>query len=185
MTHPIHPNAQDVINFWFNEGNEEYWFAKSDDFDAKINERFGDSLDAAKVGECADWRQTPQGALAEIIVLDQFSRNLYRDSPKAFAQDGMALILAQELLKRDDYHKLNDAQKRFGLMPYMHSESKKIHAQALQLFADLGDEMALEYEQRHKDIIDRFDRYPHRNDVLGRESTAEEIEFLKQPNSSF
>ncbi|PNK61824.1 DUF924 family protein [Psychrobacter sp. FDAARGOS_221] len=177
--------AQQVLDFWFNDAHQPYWFAKDDEFDAKIRELFEDTLQQAKAGECAHWRETAQGAVAEIIVLDQFSRNLYRNSPQAFAQDGMALILAQQLLKRDDYQQLTEEQKRFGLIPFMHSESKKIHAQALTLFEELGDAVSLEFEIKHKYIIDRFGRYPHRNEVLGRDSTAEEIEFLKQPDSSF
>ena len=123
--------------------------------------------------------------MAEIIVLDQFSRNLFRDSPAAFAQDALALALAQETVAQGLDLKLAPEQRSFLYMPYMHSESAKIHQIGLELFKQLGNPINLEFEQKHKVIIDRFGRYPHRNAVLGRTSTAEELEFLTKPNSSF
>lgn len=185
MSNKLTTEAGQVLDFWFNEENKPYWFKKSQAFDDKIKEKFWNTLLAAKAGELVVWRDSAEGYLAEIIVLDQFSRNLYRNSPKAFDQDGMALILAQEIIKREDYKQLPTEQRKFAIMPFMHSESKKIHEQGLPLFEALNDDYTLDFEIRHKEIIDRFGRYPHRNEVLGRESTAEEIEFLKQPNSSF
>ena len=185
MSKTVHTQAQRVLDFWFDPDNQPYWFEKSEAFDDKIRDNFWSTLLAAKAGECAHWRETAQGALAEIIVLDQFSRNLFRNSADAFAQDGMALVLAQELVKREDYTNIVLDHRKFALMPYMHSESALIHDQGLPLFEALNDEYTLSFEVRHKEIIDRFGRYPHRNDVLDRESTAEELEFLKQPNSSF
>jgi uncharacterized protein (DUF924 family) len=132
-----------------------------------------------------EWRATPEGRLAEIIVLDQFSRNLFRDSPLAFASDDMALVLAQEAVRTGADQALPQQQRLFLYMPYMHSESRRIHAIALSLFESLGLAENLQYERAHKAIIDRFGRFPHRNAVLGRESTAEELEFLRQPGSSF
>ena len=123
--------------------------------------------------------------LAEIIVLDQFSRNLCRGQADAFAQDGMALVLAQEAIKQPQFDNLPMQWRRFIIMPFMHSESAMIHERYLPLFEQLNDANTLDFEHRHKEIIDRFGRYPHRNDVLDRESTDAEEAFLKQPNSSF
>ena len=126
-----------------------------------------------------------EGRLAEIIVLDQLSRNLYRNSPLAFAQDALALALAQEAIMLKLDAALPPIQRSFLYMPFMHSESKLIHQYALKLFEDLGNPINLDFEQRHKVIIDRFGRYPHRNQVLGRNSSQEELDFLTQPNSHF
>ena len=123
--------------------------------------------------------------MAEIIVLDQFSRNIYRDTPASFAQDTMALTLAQEMIALKMDQNLKPEQRSFLYLPFMHSESKIIHEHALKLFENLGNPINLEFEQKHKAIIDRFGRYPHRNEILGRTSTAEEIEFLKQPGHHF
>jgi hypothetical protein len=142
-------------------------------------------LDQAKHCELWTWRATAEGRLAEIIVLDQFSRNLYRDHAESFAQDALALALAQEAIQLNLDQQLSPEQRSFLYMPFMHSESKIIHIQALQLFEELGNPLNLDFEKKHKVIIDRFGRYPHRNQILGRSSTAEEIEFLKQPNSHF
>ena len=135
--------------------------------------------------ELWSWRKTAEGRLAEIIVLDQFSRNLYRDQPQAFAHDSMALMLAQEAISLQLDAQLSPDHRSFLYMPFMHSESKLIHEFALKLFQRLGNEINLSFEKKHKLIIDRFGRYPHRNAILGRSSTAEELEFLTQPNSSF
>jgi len=123
--------------------------------------------------------------LAEIVALDQFSRNVYRDTARAFAQDALALALAQELVASGQDRSLPLAQRSFAYMPYMHSESALIHAQAVALFSQPGMEDALRFELRHQAIIARFGRYPHRNAILGRISTAEELAFLGEPGSSF
>ena len=150
-----------------------------------IRRQFYDCWVAAGKGLLADWRDTIEGRLAEIILLDQFSRNLNRDDSSAFAQDAMALTLAQEAVRHPDYQRLDPLRQRFVLMPFMHSESAGIHQLGLPLFEALGDPKTLEYEIRHQQIIAQFGRYPHRNEVLKRESTAAEIAFLKQPGSSF
>lgn len=148
--------------------------------------RFLDLLQRASAGELSSWRRTAAGRLAEIIVLDQFSRNIYRHTPQAFAQDPMALVLSQEAVAAGSLAKLTDPMERaFLLMPYMHSESRLIHAQAEPLFEAHTPANNLDFERRHRAIIDRFGRYPHRNDILGRISTEAEIEFLKQPGSRF
>ena len=177
--------AQNILHFWFNELTDKQYFAKDAGLDEAIRTRFGAILDAAANCELFAWRATPKGRLAEIIVLDQFSRNVYRDTARAFAQDALVLGLAQELVARVQDSALSTPQRRFAYMPYMHSESALIHAQAIQLFAKTGLEEALDFEQRHQSIIARFGRYPHRNAVLGRTSTAEEIAFLNEPGSSF
>ena len=178
-------NYQDILDFWFNPETQPLWFAKSDDFDALINQKFRDIYQQAAQAELWSWRKTAEGRLAEIIVLDQFSRNLFRDQAQAFAQDALALTLAQEAISLDLDKQLSPEQRAFLYMPFMHSESKLIHEFALKLFQRLGNPMNLDYEKMHKAIIDRFGRYPHRNQILARPSTAEELEFLTQPNSSF
>lgn len=166
-----------VLSFWFAELESSDWYKKSDDLDARIKQQFEPVYHKVVAGETAHWRDSAAGRLAEIIVLDQFARNMYRASPQAFAADPLALALSQEAIRAGDDHRLGDEQKRaFMYMPFMHSESATIHEQALKLFTELPN---LEYEIKHKNIIDRFGRYPHRNEVLGRASTLEELEFLK------
>lgn len=172
----------DILNFWFKEIESKQHWVKDPDFDVLIKQRFGDTLIAAAQCELFEWRETAQGRLAEIIVLDQFSRNIYRDTPQAFAQDPLALALAQEAVRVGTNKELADNEVPFLYMPYMHSESKVVHIEAEKLFRSTGN---FDFELKHKAIIDRFGRYPHRNEVLGRESTPEEIEFLLQPGSSF
>ncbi|KGQ69752.1 hypothetical protein A1D23_02715 [Chelonobacter oris] len=179
-----HQSAQQVLDFWFSDAVMPCWFVKSDAFDRRCKS-FENTLTAAVMGECAGWRETMAGRLAEIIVLDQLSRNLFRNTPRAFSQDAMALALAQEAVKQPDYTALAPLQRKFVLMPYMHSESKVIHQQAIPLFEALNDAETLDFEWRHKAIIDRFGRYPHRNAVLDRISTPAEIDFLTQARSSF
>lgn len=178
-------DAQAVLDFWFEALTPAQWFKKDLEMDRKISERFGELHAKAAQCECFAWRQTPQGRLAEIIVLDQFSRNIYRDDARAFATDALALALAQEAVAAQTDGELNSSQRAFLYMPYMHSESVAIHELAMQLFDQPGLENNLDFEVRHKAIIDRFGRYPHRNALLGRVSTDEERAFLKQPGSSF
>ncbi len=169
----------DVLAFWFEETKPEQHFKKDAAFDALIKQRFLDTYWAAVRGELSDWRETPEGRLAEIIVLDQFSRNMFRNDPQAFAHDPLALALAQEAVRAGDDLKLPVPKRRFLYLPYEHSESRAVHAVAVTLFESLGDAEALKYELLHKEIIDRFGRYPHRNATLGRASTDEERAFLK------
>ncbi|MCU4629245.1 DUF924 domain-containing protein [Acinetobacter variabilis] len=178
-------NYQDILDFWFSPETQPNWFAKSDQFDQSLKEKFGDILEKASRAELWSWRKNADGRLAEILVLDQFSRNIFRDTPRAFAQDSLALALAQEAISQDLDKQLSPEQRSFLYMPFMHSESKLIHEFALKLFQRLCNPENLEYEIKHKIIIDRFGRYPHRNQILGRESTEEELSFLTQPDSSF
>ena len=175
-------NSQDILNFWFKEIEPKQHWVKDPEFDKLIENRFGELLIAASKCELFSWRTTAQGRLAEIIVLDQFSRNAYRDMPQAFAQDPLALALAQEAVALGLDKELPDKEKPFLYMPYMHSESKVVHEEALKLFKAAG---SFDFELKHKKIIDRFGRYPHRNEILGRVSSPEEIEFLSGPRSSF
>ena len=176
---------EQVLSFWFERHGPDDWWAKEPAFDEAIRSEFGALHASAALGELYDWREGPDGRLAEIIVLDQFSRNLYRDDPRAFACDGMALTLAQEAV-------------RVASGPDGAAGAPEIRLHALRaqriaahprdrrdLFESLDDPKDLDYELQHKAIIDRFGRYPHRNKALGRASTAEEIAFLETPNSSF
>jgi uncharacterized protein (DUF924 family) len=176
---------QDILHFWFEELTAKQHFVKDAALDAIIHTRFGDTLEAAARRELFAWRTSAEGRLAEILVLDQFSRNVYRDTPRAFAHDALALVLAQELVASGQDRSLPEAQRVFAYMPYMHSESALVHTQAVALFTQLGIQDNLDFELRHKAIIDRFGRYPHRNAILGRASSAEELAFLGEPGSSF
>ncbi len=179
----ISPEA--ILHFWFHEIDANLRFSKNAELDQKIRDRYLLVYDEVLAGKMEHWRKTPEGRLAEIIILDQFSRNMFRDSAKAFAGDAMALRLAQDAVTVGDDKKIPMEQRSFIYMPYMHSEDLKIHEQAVILFSQKGLEYSLKYELMHKKIIDRFGRYPHRNQILGRVSTAEELEFLKEEGSSF
>lgn len=176
---------QEILHFWFQELDAKKRFAKDDQLDQTIRTRFLTTYEDVVHGKTAAWRKTPEGRLAEIIVLDQFSRNMFRDSAQAFAEDGLALRLSQAAVAAGDDQKLPLEQRAFVYLPYMHSEDPAVHEQAMKLFAQKGLEDNYRYEIAHKKIIDRFGRYPHRNKALGRVSTAEELEFLKGPGSSF
>ncbi|MEM9243754.1 MAG: DUF924 family protein [Pseudomonadota bacterium] len=178
-------NYKAILTFWFERHALKDWFAKNDAFDQKVSELFSDIHRQACLGELWQWRQSSEGCLAEIIVLDQFSRNLFRGKPQSFAYDGMALTLAQQAVTMRYHLALDGAKRAFLFMPYMHSESLVIHHQAVELFKAPGLESYLDYEYKHLAIIEKFGRYPHRNAVLGRQSTAEEIDFLKQSGSGF
>lgn len=175
---------EEILTFWFNEIDPDQWKKFDPAFDDLLKKRYLSLLQQASAGELYTWRSTAKGRLAEIIILDQFSRNIYRDTPLAFAQDPMALVLAQEVVAANLLAELNDQECGFLLMPYMHSESRPIHIQAEALFKHYAP-FRYEAELKHKVIIDRFGRYPHRNQILGRCSTEQEIEFLTLPDSSF
>ncbi len=183
----MHP--QSILHFWFEELTDKQHFVKDTALDEAMRSGFGATLEAAARCELFAWRATPEGRLAEILVLDQFSRNIFRnsvhDGPRAFAQDVLALVLAQEMVAGGHDQQLKPAQRAFAYMPTMHSESLVVHEEAVRLFAQPGLENNLNFEQRHKTIIERFGRYPHRNAILGRTSSAEELAFLSEPGSSF
>ena len=175
----------DVIRFWFEELQPQVWFERNTQVDATIAERFSGLHQrlSKSVGtsEIANARE----ALATVIVLDQFSRNLFRGSAQAFATDQRALAIAQQAVERGWDQELSKDQRLFLYMPFQHAEDRAVQERSMDLFTALGDAQTLDYARRHKEVIDRFGRYPHRNKILGRESTPEEIEFLKQPGSGF
>jgi uncharacterized protein (DUF924 family) len=166
---------QDVLDFWFDTLQPADWYAGSPALDARITALFAPTYRQVVAGETAHWRDSPEGRLAEVLVLDQFSRNMFRGTAQAFAADPLALALSQEAIRGGADRALDDTQRAFLYLPFMHSESRRIHEQALLLFRDLPN---LDYEMQHKAIIDRFGRYPHRNAALGRASTAEELEWM-------
>jgi uncharacterized protein (DUF924 family) len=176
---------QAVLHFWFVEVSPAQRWKADPSFDQRIAERFGALHKKAVLAELYHWRRDAKGRLAEVIVLDQFSRNLYRSDPRAFAADPMALALAQEAVAHKADLELSAEERVFLYMPFMHSESPLIHETAERLFRENGIRNHYDFELKHKAIVDRFGRYPHRNAVLGRESTADEVEFLQQPGSSF
>lgn len=175
----------EIISFWFKDISKSSWFVKSDDFDQLIIDKYSAIHEKAINGELYKWRVTAQGRLAEIIILDQFSRNMFRDTAKSFASDALALALSQEAVLQGADGELTQIEKNFLYMPYMHSESLKIHEVAMDLYERNESESTLNFEIKHKNIIEKFGRYPHRNAILGRKSTIEEIAFLSQPNSAF
>ena len=181
----LNRKLEDVIKFWFEELTPKDWWVKSDQLDSKIKHQFSELHKIAKEGKLETVRNSPEARLAELIVLDQFSRNIYRDTPDAFSCDELALSLAKEAVAIGDDMKLPQFKRPFIYMPYMHSESLEVHDEAVKLFEKLGLEDSLKFEHAHRDIIVRFGRYPHRNKILGRDSTTEELEFLTQPGSSF
>lgn len=176
---------QDILHFWFQELTPEMHFSKSAELDQNIRNRFLEIHTQILEGRATEWRKTPEGRLAEIIVLDQFSRNMFRDTALAFACDALALESAKMAVKTGEDQKLTLEQRKFLYMPFMHSESREDHQQAVKLYSQKGLETHLQFELKHKEIIDRFGRYPHRNEVLKRTSTKEELEFLKNEDSSF
>ncbi len=177
--------ASEVIKFWFVEHGQEDWYGSKVEFDQLLHRKFFDLHARVAAGETSDWRKTAEGRLAEIIVLDQFSRQFFRGKPRAFAYDGMALVLAQELVASGGDQSLDIDKRSFAYMPYMHSESLKVHEEAVKLFGSLGVEASLEFEIAHRDVIAKFARYPKRNGALGRISTKEEKEYISQRGEDF
>lgn len=196
-----HVKQNAILDFWFGDlalnplANSQKWFTKSPSFDAEIRERFGSWLDDAETGAFDDWAKTPIGALALVILCDQFSRQIHRGSDRAFASDAKALRTAQIAIAHGFHKKLFVMQRYFLYMPYEHSEDLNNQTQCIELFRELFNDAAgeektfvasgLDYAIRHHDIIKAYGRFPHRNETLGRESTAREIQFLKQPGSYF
>jgi len=191
---------QQILEFWFGEldanghaapEQTKIWFSKDVELDARMRERFGADVERAARGELDGWKQDPRGRLALIILLDQFSRNIYRGTAGAFGNDARALELALEGLRNGEERQLRDAERHFLLMPLMHSENLDAQNLCVDTFRRMEAEQreavkgGLRYAELHRDIVARFGRFPHRNALLGRASTPEEIECLKQPNSSF
>lgn len=194
-------NHEEILRFWFGPpdgppfANQARWWTKDPAFDETIRARFGTDLETAAAGGLRDWEEAPRSRLALVLVLDQFSRNAFRDTARAFAQDGRALALCRDGIARGLDRALALVERYFFYMPLMHAEDLAIQQTAVATFARLADEAPLElrggfeaavdFAERHRAIIERFGRFPHRNAILGRESTPEEAEFLTQPNSSF
>lgn len=175
----------EVLEFWFQELKPEDWYSGAKEVDEEIARRFAKLHTQVAHNELWRYRDDAKSLLAEVIVLDQFSRQLFRDSGEAFAYDGQALALAQQVMAGGQEQHFTKDERQFLYMPFMHSESKAIHAEALVLFESLENEESLKYEKIHKDIIDRFGRYPHRNERLGRQSTKEELEYLENNQEDF
>lgn len=185
-------HAREVLEFWFGPRPHvalDVWFRKDPAFDEDIRKRFGDDVAAAVEGAFGDWCATPHGALARVILLDQFTRNLYRDSARAFSGDDGALATAREAVDQRFDRDLDGFERWFLYMPFEHSEDPQMQERSLALFGaltrDTDDPGGLEWAEKHAAIIRRFGRYPHRNAMLGRDSTPDEIAFLTQPGSSF
>lgn len=172
---------QEVIKFWFEETQPQQWFQKNPDFDAHIKERFKTSYEMARDGLCSDWTKDAPGCLALCLVLDQFPRNMFRGTPASFATDEQALLVSKQALHRGYDQVLSPIKRRFLYLPFEHSENLADQKKSVSLFETMKDDdpLGYDYAVRHKDVIERFGRFPHRNAILGRESTPEEIEFLK------
>ena len=176
---------EEVLKFWFDELSPDDWFKSDETVDSHIRERFGELHEALQEQVPQSWRSDARAYLAAVIVLDQFPRNMYRGASRAFATDDAALSLAKEALVRGFDRELSIVERKFLYMPFEHSENSAEQARSIELFGTLGNELDLDYARRHKEIIDRFGRFPHRNAALGRISSPEEIEFIKEPGSSF
>ena len=183
---------EQIIDFWFGPSPHvarDVWFRKDPAFDETIRARFGDAIATALAGGFGDWSATAEGALARVLVLDQFTRNVFRETPRAFAGDPRALATAEDAVDRGLDRQLERYGRWFLYLPFEHSEDLQVQERSLALFgalaAETGDGSPLEWAQKHADVIRRFGRYPHRNAILGRASTPEEEAFLRQPGSRF
>ena len=189
--------AQAVLDFWFGAPDSpsfgsarREWFAKDDAFDAPIRERFGAAIESALRGELEPWAEAAPSALAQILLLDQFTRNAFRGTARAFAGDARALAAASRMVGARQDESLAPFMRGFVYLPFEHAESLAMQDEAVRLFTRLAAESPeqagmLDYAHRHRAVIERFGRFPHRNEILGRRSTAEEIAFIAQPGSGF
>jgi uncharacterized protein (DUF924 family) len=175
----------EVLHFWFREITREQWFKRDAALDDQIRARFLPVHDLVSATPDAELLADPRRALAAVLVLDQFSRNMFRGTPRAFASDAKALAMAEGVIANGFAASLSKDELLFLYLPFEHSEAHAAQLRCVELMSSLGDAELTRYAQAHCDIIERFGRFPHRNEVLGRTSSAEEIEFLKQPGSSF
>lgn len=196
-----HEKQNRVLDFWFGDDplketdNVERWFTKNPSFDAEIRTQFSDLMAEAAAGGFDSWAATPRGALALLLLLDQFPRNVYRDDPRAFAQDEHARRIAEIVIEKGFDQELSSVERCFIYLPLEHSEDLAAQDRSVELFTALASKVspeeadfiaeAFEYAILHRDVIKQFGRFPHRNEVLGRETTKAEAAFLKTPNSSF
>ncbi|MBL4666609.1 MAG: DUF924 domain-containing protein [Sneathiella sp.] len=183
---------QKILNFWFHpEDHPDYgtarveWFRKDPKFDAEIKQNFLFLYVKAKEGQLLQWTENRQGCLALILLFDQFSRNMFRDSPDAFQTDGKAREIARLVLSNGFFNDYKPLEKTFIVLPLEHSENMPDQKKSVELFKSFGNENEITYAERHYDVIAKFDRFPHRNEVLSRVSSEDEITFLSGPNSSF
>ena len=185
-----------ILDFWFGSPGtpergaaHDAWFRKDPAFDDAIRQRFGDAVNVAVAGGYGEWCNTASGALARVLLLDQFTRNIFRDTPRAFAGDARALATAEDAVARGLDRELEPYGRWFAYMPFEHAENVAAQQRSLELFGALGRDMndasLLQWAQKHAEVIFRFGRFPHRNAILGRESTPEELAFLAQPGSRF
>ena len=186
------PLADEVLAFWFGpapHAARNVWFRKDAAFDAEIGSRFGTAVEAALGGAFAEWAATAHGTLARVLLLDQFTRNMFRDTPRAFAGDAQALATATAAVDGGQDRALDHYERWFLYMPFEHAENIAAQERSLALFgaltAESGDAGLLEWAEKHAVIVRRFGRYPHRNAILGRASTPEEVAFLNEPGSRF
>ena len=186
----------EVLDFWFGRSHSpEYgkvqkkWFEKNAEFDAEVRSRFMQQYELAASGHLDTWQDSPHNCLALILLLDQFPRNMFRGTPQAFATDSKALATAEYAVNNNFDRQLLTVQKWFIYLPFEHSENLEHQQKSVELFRQLSDDTdsdsVIEYAMKHLEIIQRFGRFPHRNQILGRETTPEEAEFLKQPGSEF
>jgi uncharacterized protein (DUF924 family) len=180
-------SRHEILHFWFEETEPAQWFQKNETFDAQLRDRFLQTYTMARDGLCDDWKQNAEGCLALILLLDQFPRNMFRDAPEAFATDGKALVAAKFTIARGYDQVLPFARRRFVYLPFEHSENLSDQKRSVQLFETMADEdpLSLEYARRHMRVIEQFGRFPHRNKILGRDSTPEEEAYLATPGAGF
>ena len=178
-------NKEDILNFWFLECTPAQWFKKNPDFDSNLATRFLSTVENGLSRKLESWADSKSGYLSLILVLDQFTRNIFRNTPRAFSGDTMALSLSFQCHEREFLLNQNIHWSHFMLLPMMHSEDISIQESSLPLFRKFTTQKAYEFALRHRDIVARFGRFPHRNSILGRTSTDKELKFLLQPRSSF
>jgi uncharacterized protein (DUF924 family) len=179
------PAPEDIIRFWFSSETRNSWFVASEAFDAAVRERFGALAGRARSGDLDDWARTPEGSLALLLLLDQVPRNIYRRTAQAFQSDDKALTLAKNAVSAGFDRSFGKDERLFFYLPFEHAEDRAAQDLSVRLIEALGDDEYTDYARRHREIIYRFGRFPHRNEQLGRTSTEAEIEYLKPPGSSF
>jgi len=177
----------EILEFWFVETQPQQWFQVSEDFDQLIKGRFEGAYERALMGAFDDWQNNADGALALCILLDQFPRNMYRNTPKAFATDNQALVVAKYAVSKGLDQVLSVQKRSFMYLPFEHSENMNDQRRCVELFGKIKNDAPIQYDyaQRHLDVIDKYGRFPHRNKILNRDNTPEEEEYLAQPNAGF
>jgi len=183
----LRDTKSEVLRFWFEETKAAQWFQKNESFDADITERFMLTYEMAKKDLCASWTKDVDGVLALCIVLDQFPRNMFRGSPKAFESDDKILLIVKEALHKGFDQLLPPIKRRFFYMPFMHSENIEEQKRSVEMFASMkkDDPLSYDYALKHFEVIEKFGRFSHRNEILGRKSTEEELHYLKIPGAGF